>query len=396
MFNKYMYELGSRRSTIRELYEFGKRRAEVLGADSVFDFSIGNPSVPAPKKVRTTLVRLSLEQNSTAVHGYTSAQGLAEVRSKLAESLNQRFHTAIRPDNIYLTCGASSGLAITIKAMNEKSDEFVVLAPYFPEYEVYIKAAGGKVVSVPFVEGFLPDLGALEDAITPHTKAIIINSPNNPSGVVYSAAVLSSIASIVSRKADEFEHPIYVISDEPYRELVYDGVEVPFVMNYFNNCVICYSFSKSLSLPGERIGYVAVNPKADFGGELYSAIMGAGRALGYVCAPAIFQQVIGACCDVLPNLSSYSANRDALYSMLTEIGFECTLPSGAFYLFVKAPNGDSMEFSERAKEYGLLIVPGDDFMAKGYCRIAYCVDRDMIARSAVGFKELFQSYQGKR
>ena len=293
-----------------------------------------------------------------------------------------------------MTCGAAASLCITLRALNERSDEFVILAPYFPEYEVFIKSAGGTPIVVPFDEkDFTPNLAALENAITERTKAVIVNSPNNPSGVVYSAETIAKIAEILSKKSAFFSHPIFIISDEPYRELAYDQA-VPFTMIFYANTIVCYSFSKSLSLPGERIGYIAVSPRATRATDLYLALCGAGRSLGYVCAPSTYQFVIRECINALPDVESYRKNRDLLYSSLTEIGYDCVRPDGAFYLFVKSLEEDSVAFSERAKSLGLLLVAGDDFGAKGYVRIAYCVDFDMIKRSLPSFKKLYDSYRG--
>lgn len=393
MFCKDMYELGSKRSSIRELFEYGKKRAEQVGKQNVFDFSLGNPSTPAPDCVKAALVSLA-NSNPTALHGYTSAQGDKSVREAVAANLSRRFGVDLNSDLIYMTCGAAASLCITLRALTEEGDEYIVLAPYFPEYDVFIKSAGGKAVIVPFDDSnFKPDLTALENAITSRTKAVIVNSPNNPSGVVYDESTLKKIATILSKKSEQFGNPIFIISDEPYRELAYDQA-VPFTMLFYANTIVCYSFSKSLSLPGERIGYIAVSPRATRATDLYLALCGAGRSLGYVCAPSTYQFVIRECINALPDVESYRKNRDLLYSSLTEIGYDCVRPDGAFYLFVKSLEEDSVAFSERAKSLGLLLVAGDDFGAKGYVRIAYCVDFDMIKRSLPSFKKLYDSYRG--
>lgn len=392
MVNKDMYQLGSNRSEIRELFEFGKLRAKELGADKVYDFSLGNPNVPAPDAVNKTIKKLVDTLDGTSLHGYTSAQGDADVRKAIADNLNGKFNFNYTADNIYMTCGAAAGLAVSIRALCEDNDEFIVLAPHFPEYNVFIKAAGGKPVIVPFDGNFQPDLHALENAVTPRTKAIIINSPNNPCGVVYSRKTLTRIASLLNKFSAEYAHPIFIIADEPYRELVYDGTEVPFIPSIYADTILCYSFSKSLSLPGERIGYLAVNPDSHGACEIYSAILGAGRALGYVCAPVLFQRLVAECLDARPDISAYDRNRKLLFDALTETGFECVHPEGAFYLFVKAPDGNSREFSEIAKRRGLLIVAGDDFSASGWVRIAYCVSKDTIIRSLPAFKALYEEY----
>lgn len=393
MFNQDMYKLGSHRSVIRELFEFGKKRMAEVGADKVYDFSLGNPNVPAPECVRQAILELTQRPDSTSLHGYTSAQGDAAVRKAVADSINRRFGAGVSPDAIYMTCGAAASLTITLNALNEGNDEFVLLAPYFPEYSVFVTAAGGKPVVVPFDKtDFSPDLAAFEKAVTPATKAVIVNSPNNPSGTVYSEKTLLAICDILRGKEAEFGRPIVLIADEPYRELVYGDVEVPYLMNLYDDTVVCYSYSKSLSLPGERIGYIALSPNlADVGG-VYAAVCGAGRALGYVCAPNLFQQVVAKCVDAVPDIAAYKRNRDLIYNALTEMGYECVRPDGAFYLFVKALEPDANAFADRAKNLGLLIVPGDDFGAKGYVRISYCVNYDMIKRSLPAFRELKESY----
>lgn len=392
MFNDYMLEIGSHLSTIRELHEFGAQRAEQLGRDSVYDFSIGNPSVPVPEGVREAILALACDKDSVAVHSYTTSQGSKEARSAIAKGIKSRFGTDISEDLIYMTCGASAGLAISINALCEAGDEFVLCAPYFPEYAVYVRSAGGKSVTVPFEPNFDIDLAALESVVTPRTKAVVINSPNNPSGKVYSRELIMKLSRILTRKSEEIGRPIFVIADEPYRELVYGDAEVPYMMNFYPHCLVCYSYSKTLSLPGERIGYIAVSPDAYKAHELYSAILGAGRALGYVCAPSLFQKVVAMCEGQKPDIQTYRENGSLLYNGLTEIGYECVHPDGAFYLFVKAPGGDSKEFSSRARNLGVLIVPGDDFAACGYCRVAYCVEKSVIQRALPLFKEIFESY----
>ena len=387
-----MYALGSKRSVIRELFEYGKIRAKQLGADKVFDFSIGNPSVPAPNCVNETITALVQNMDSTLLHGYTSAQGDENVRRAIAENLNKRYSTSFAANNIYMTCGAAAGLAISIRALCCDGDEFVILAPYFPEYNVFIKAAGGTPVTVGFDESFQIDFDALRGAITKRTKAVIVNSPNNPSGVVYSKETIEKLAKLLSERAAEYAHPIYIIADEPYRELVYDDVEVSFIPSYHADTLVCYSFSKTLSLPGERIGYIAVNPQASDAENVYFAVMGAGRALGYICAPALFQRVVAECIEARPNTLAYKENRDLLFDGLKNIGFECVHPNGAFYLFVKALEQSAEAFSDKAKAFGLLLVPGEDFAASGWVRVAYCVSKDMILRAMPYFKQLYDSY----
>lgn len=394
MYNKTMYELGSHRSVIRDLFEFGKKRAAEVGADKVYDFSLGNPNVPAPDGVKEAAERLLAMPDNTVLHGYTSAQGDAEVRKTVADSINERFGAGVSPDFIYMTCGAAASLTVTLNALYEDGDEFILLAPFFPEYSVFVKAAGGTPVVVPFDEKtFAPDLSALEKAVTPRTKGVIVNSPNNPSGTVYTRKTLDGIVSLLERKSAEYGRKIVLIADEPYRELVYDDIEVPYLPNLYPDTVVCYSYSKSLSLPGERIGYIAISPRMTEKENVYAAVCGAGRALGYVCAPSMFQRVAAACVNERPDITAYRRNRDLIYSALTEMGYDCVHPDGAFYLFVRSPEPDANAFSERAKTFGLLIVPGDTFGAPGYVRISYCVGRDMIERSLPAFRDLINTYK---
>ena len=394
MYNKTMYELGSHRSVIRDLFEFGKKRAAEVGADKVYDFSLGNPNVPAPDGVKEAAERLLAMPDNTVLHGYTSAQGDADVRKAVADNINARFGAGVSPDLIYMTCGAAASLTITLNALYEDGDEFILLAPFFPEYSVFVKAAGGTPVVVPFDEKtFAPDLSALEKAVTPRTKGVIVNSPNNPSGTVYTRKTLDSIVSLLERKSAEYGRKIVLIADEPYRELVYDDIEVPYLPNLYPDTVVCYSYSKSLSLPGERIGYIAISPRMTEKENVYAAVCGAGRALGYVCAPSMFQRVAAACVNERPDIAAYRRNRDLIYSALTEMGYDCVHPDGAFYLFVRSPEPDANAFSERAKTFGLLIVPGDTFGAPGYVRISYCVGRDMIERSLPAFRDLINTYK---
>ena len=394
LFNKDMVNYGTNRSSIRELFEFGKKRAAEVGADKVYDYSLGNPNVPAPESVREALKKLVAIPDSTLIHGYTSAPGNIQVRTAIANNIKNRFGVDMTPDYIYMTCGAAASLCITLKALYTPGSEYIVLAPFFPEYKVFIKSAGGTPVIVKYKEpSFAPDLDELKKAINTNTKAIIINSPNNPCGTVYSEETIIKITSLLKEKAKEYGHPIYIIADEPYREIVFGNITVPYIMNYYDDTVVCYSYSKSLSLPGERIGYIAVSPKAYEALSLYAGVCGAGRALGYVCAPSIWQNVIIECVNDLPNIKAYEDNRNLLYNSLTEIGYTCVRPDGAFYLFIKTLESDAQAFSNKAKEYGLLLVPGDDFGAKGYVRAAYCVSNDMIKRSIPAFKELYAAYK---
>ena len=393
LFNKDMVNYGTNRSSIRELFEFGKKRAQEVGADKVYDYSLGNPNVPAPESVRETLKKLVAIPDSTLIHGYTSAPGDIRVRKAIADSINKRFNVSMTPDYIYMTCGAAASLCITLKALNTENSEIIILAPFFPEYKVFTLSSGNIPKIVSYVEStFAPNMEELEKTINANTKAIIINSPNNPCGTVYSEETIISITSLLKKKAKEYGHPIFIIADEPYREIVFGDIKVPYIMNYYDDTIVCYSYSKSLSLPGERIGYIAVSPKAYEADSLYAGVCGAGRCLGYVCAPSIWQNVIIDCVNDLPNIKAYEDNRNLLYNSLTDIGYTCVRPDGAFYLFIKTLESDAKAFSNRAKEYGLLLVPGDDFGAKGYVRAAYCVSNDMIRRSIPAFKELYLSY----
>lgn len=387
--NEKMLSLGSKRSIIREIFEYSKVRSSEIGKDKVFDFSLGNPSVEPPEKVNQTVKNLLDTENSTLLHGYTSAQGDFSVRKAIADDINGNFGAGLSPDNIYMTCGAAASLTISLKAILNEGEECIVFAPFFTEYRVFIENAGGKIViSEPETKTFQIDAVDFEKRITEKTRAVIINSPNNPSGVVYGENTIKRVCGILKEKSEKYGKIIYLISDEPYRALVYGDVKVPYVMNYYNNVIVCYSFSKSLSLPGERIGYIAVNPKMKNADKVYLSVCGAGRSLGYVCAPSLFQQVIKHCLNITSDVSVYKENRDILYDNLTAYGYEIVKPDGAFYLFVKAPDGDAYKFYERAKKREVLVVPCDDFGVKGYVRIAYCVDKQRIINSLPSFKVL--------
>ena len=394
MINEKMYALGSKRSTIREIFEYAKTRSAQIGKENVFDFSIGNPSVPAPACVHATIKKLLEETPSVELHGYTSAQGGKDVRDTIAKNFTRRFGVPISGDDLYMTCGAAASLTITLKALACDGDEFIVLSPYFPEYKVFIENAGAKLVVVDCDKTtLLPDFDALQRAITPKTKGVLINSPNNPSGVVYGEKTIKKLADILAAKSEENGEPIYLISDEPYRELVYDkNTLVPCPMAYYANTIVCYSYSKSLSLPGERVGYIAISPKAEQAKALYAAVCGAGRSLGFVCAPALFQRVAAACDGQTADLNVYKKNRDLLYNALTKFGFTCVYPDGAFYLFMKSPEADAAAFCKRAKKYELLFVNGEDFGAKGFVRIAYCVQTEQIERALPLFENLAKEY----
>lgn len=391
--NKKNQSLGEKRSVIREIFEYAKIRAAQIGAENVFDFSIGNPSVPAPDCVNEAIHKIVNETPSVLLHGYTSAQGDFFVRKKIAEHINARFGTAVTADHLYMTCGAAASLTISIHAVSVPQEEFITFAPYFTEYKVFVEGADCKLKVLPSDKKFMPDFKALEEAITPRTRGIIYNSPNNPSGVVYDEETVKKLAALLEEKQKEFGKDIYLIADEPYRELVYDdSIKVPYAMNYYRNTLVCYSYSKSLSLPGERIGYIAVNPDMAGAKEVYAAICGAGRILGFVCAPSLMQRVISECVDKTADISVYKYNRDLFYDALTSYGYEVVKPDGAFYLFVKALEEDANAFCERAKKYELLLVPGDDFGVKGYVRIAYCVAPDKIRRALPAFEKLAKEY----
>ena len=393
--NQRMYGLGSKRSVIRETFEFGKKRAAEVGAENVYDFSLGNPSVSPPQIVEDTLLSLLKEEDATALHGYTSAQGDAGVRAAIADYICRTHGVACDPDFIYMTCGAAASLTISLCALCNAEDEVITFAPYFTEYKVFTETAGAKLVALASdPDTFQIDFSLLESALNEKTTAVLVNSPNNPSGVVYSEETVKKLAALLERKSVQYKKTIYLITDEPYRELVYGGVKVPYLTKYYRNTIVCYSYSKSLSLPGERIGYIFVNPTAENAKQLYLAVCGAGRALGYVCAPSLFQKMVARCQGVTSDVSVYEKNRDLLAGALREYGFSCVQPDGAFYLFVKSPEPDANAFCERAKEYNLLLVPGDDFGCSGYVRIAYCVSPDMIRRSLPEFKKLAGEYFG--
>ncbi len=394
MYNQEMYALGSKRSAIREIFEYAKKRGAEIGAENVFDFSIGNPSVPAPKEVNEAICRIVEQTPSVALHGYTSAQGDKAVRDKIAENYTRRFGVALSGDDLYMTCGAAASLTITLHALACEGDEFIVFAPFFPEYRIFIKGTGAKLTVLPSDEQtMLPDFVALERALNPHVKGVLINSPNNPSGVVYGEKTMEQLAGLLKRKSEEYGAPIYLISDEPYRELVYEKeTVVPSPMKYYNNTFVCYSYSKSLSLPGERVGYIAVSPTAEEAKALYAAVCGAGRILGFVCAPALFQRVAAECDGLTSHLEIYKHNRDLLYNGLTASGYQCIYPDGAFYLFVKALEEDAAAFCKKAREFELLLVDGGDFGAPGWVRVAYCVPTERIERALPLFKKLAESY----
>ena len=393
MINQKMQDLGAKRSSIRELFEYGKMRRAEVGAERVFDFSLGNPSVPAPKEVSEEMKRLLESMDSVMLHGYTSAEGDATVREKIADYINRTYGEEIAPECIYMTVGAAAALTISLHALVTDGEEVIAISPYFPEYKVFVEKSGAKFVSVAARDDFSLDIDAIREAINEKTAAIIINSPNNPTGAIYSEESIKELASMLREMNERLGKTVYLISDEPYRELVYDGANVPFVTRHYDESVICYSFSKSLSIPGERIGYILISPRIDNFKGVREAICGAGRALGFVCAPSMLQRLVAGCLGKTADISIYDKNRKLLLSALSEYGYTVIKPEGAFYLFIKSPSGDGREFSERAKALDILIVPSEDFGVAGYARLSYCVNTEMIERALPQFKKLIEGYK---
>lgn len=392
--NEKMQGLGTVRSAIRDLFEYGLKRKKEIGEEHVFDFSLGNPSVPAPEEVDGTIRLLLDTMDSVSLHGYTSAVGAEDVREKIASDIRSRFKAQVDKDDLYMTCGAAASLTITLNALYTPGSEYVAIAPYFPEYRVFSEATGAVFRTVePDIGDFQIDFDSLQKTVNAQTKAIILNSPNNPTGVVFTRKTLEKAADFLRDREKEYGHPIYLIADEPYRELVYEETEVPYLPNLYDDTIVCYSFSKSLSLPGERIGYIAVPKRVAEHDALFAAVAGAGRALGYVCAPSMMQRVVKECLGKTADLSVYKKNRDLLYNALTSYGYTCVYPDGAFYLFVKSPEPDAKAFAERAKKHELLIVPSDSFGCSGYVRLSYCVATEMIERSLPAFKKLIEEYR---
>ena len=390
--NQQMYQLGAKRNIMREIFEHGKRRAAIVGPENVLDFSLGNPSVAPPEQVNQSIRAILDGPEAASIHAYTSAQGDGTVREALSASLNRRFAAGCGPEHLYITVGAAAALCSCLYGLSCPGDEFIVVVPYFTEYRVFIESAGAAVVEVPAkAETFDLDLEALERAITHHTKGIIINSPNNPSGVVYPAETLAALGELLRRKRTELGQPIYLISDEPYREIVY-GAPAPWVPNFYENTLVCYSYSKSLSLPGERIGYVLVPPAVEEWQTVYAAIGGAGRSLGYVNAPSLFQRVAATCDGLTADLSVYERNRNLLYEGLTGMGYTCVKPEGTFYLMMKAPEPDAEAFCRRAMERDLLLAPTDTYGLPGYVRIAFCVDTATVEKALPVFAALAAEY----
>ena len=393
MLNETAYTLGSKRSVIRDLFEYGKARAAVVGPENVFDYSIGNPSIPSPPEVNETIRQVLADTDSLLVHGYTSAVGDFDTRKAISDDLNKRYAIQTRPEDFFIGCGAAPELVAVFHALSVPKGEVVAIAPYFPEYKPFVEGSGMKLKVVPPDEGsFQINFEALSKAITYDTQAIIINSPNNPSGVVYTAETLKKLSRLISDKVIDYGHTIYIVSDEPYRELAY-GVEVPWLPSIWSDTIVCYSYSKSLSLPGERIGYIYVPENCTRSSHLYAAIAGAARSCGHVCAPSLWQKVIARCTHLRPDLEAYDRNRKTLYEALTSYGYELAKPDGAFYLFIKAPGGDSIAFGDMAKDRDLLIVPGEGFGCPGWFRICYCVSEEQIRRSLPVFKALIEEMQ---
>ncbi len=394
MVSEKMYELGTKKSTIRTIFEFGRKRAAEVGEENIFDFSLGNPNVPTPEFVKNAVIDILQNCEPSAVHGYTVAPGNPQVREILAKSINERFNTNFAGKNIFITAGAAAAITISFKALAEPNDEFITFAPYFPEYKVFVESVGATLKVVPAQpKDWQIDFDAFEKMLTPNVKAVIINSPNNPSGAVYSVDTIKNLAQILKKKSAEFNREIFIISDEPYREIAY-GVEVPYVPNFYENTLVCYSYSKSFSLPGERIGYIVVpDSVADFG-KIFGAVAGAARVLTHVNAPSLWQLVIAKCAGKPSDISIYERNAKLLYEGLIAAGFECVKPQGAFYLFPKALEADDYAFCERAKKYDLLLVPGADFGCAGYFRAAYCIKTETIEKSLPLFKKLAAEYKG--
>ena len=391
MLSEYHIGLGRKKNCMRELAAFAGARKAQIGADKVFDFSLGNPSIPAPPCVNDAIREL-LELDSIEVHGYTTAAGLPSLRKAIADDFNARYGGDIRPERMYVICGAAAGLAICSKALVQPGEEAIAFAPFFTEYRVFVEGAGGVLVSVPPTAELQPDLEAFERALSEKTQMVIINTPNNPSGVVLTAETLTRLSDLLRAAEARYGHPIYLVSDEPYRELVYDGKPIPHPVNFYDDTIIDYSYSKSLSLPGERIGYLAVSSRMANGDEVYAAITGAARTCGYVNAPSLMQRVVEKCVGQTSDIAEYKINRDLLFNGLTELGFDCVFPDGAFYIFMKSPEPDAVAFSEKAKKYELILVPSNDFGVEGYVRLAYCVSSDTIRRSMPAFAQLAAEY----
>ena len=394
MISKKMENMVANSSAIRAMFEEGNRLAKIYGPENVYDFSLGNPNVPAPESIKQAIIEIVQEENPIKLHGYTNSNaGYSEVRQAVAESLNQRFGTSFGERNITMTVGAAGGLNVALKVLLNPGDEVIVFAPYFGEYRSYTNNFDGVLVEIsPNTETFQPKLDEFAEKITERTKAVIVNTPNNPTGVVYSEETIQKLAAIMKEKQEEYGHEIYLVSDEPYRELAYDGVEVPYLTKYYDNTIVCYSYSKSLSLPGERIGYLVIPDEVSESEKVNAAANVANRILGFVNAPTLQQKVVARCLNEETDLSYYNRNRETLYNGLIDCGFTCIKPEGAFYLFMKSPVENEKEFCEAAKEFNILIVPGSSFGCPGYVRIAYCVAYETIVNALPKFKELSKKY----
>ena len=394
MVNNKMYELGTKKSTIRTIFEFGRKRAAEVGEENVYDFSLGNPNVPTPGFIKDAAIDILTNMEPAAIHGYTVAPGNPQVRKALADSINSRFGMNITEKNLFMTAGAAASITICFKALSQPEDEYITFAPFFPEYRAFVESVGGKLVVVPAQpEDWQIDFAAFEKLVTSHTKAVIVNSPNNPSGAVYSETTIKKLAEILQAKEKEYNHPIFIIADEPYREIAFEGYTVPYIPKYYANTLVCYSYSKSFSLPGERIGYIVVpDSVADFE-KVYGAVAGAARVLTHVNAPSLWQLVVGRCADKPSDISTYVKNGQLLYQGLIDAGFDCVKPQGAFYLFPKCLEEDDYAFCKRAQKYDLLLVPGTDFGCPGYFRAAYCIKTETIEKSLPLFKKLAAEYK---
>lgn len=394
MVNNKMYELGTKKSTIRTIFEFGRKRAAEVGEENVYDFSLGNPNVPTPDFIKEAAVDILTNMEPSAIHGYTVAPGNPQVRKALADSINNRFGMHITEKNLFMTAGAAASITICFKALSQPEDEYITFAPFFPEYRAFVESVGGKLVVVPAQpEDWQIDFAAFERLVTNHTKAVIVNSPNNPSGAVYSEETIKKLAQILQAKEKEYHHPIFIIADEPYREIAFEGYTVPYIPKYYDNTLVCYSYSKSFSLPGERIGYIVVPDTVANFEKVYGAIAGAARVLTHVNAPSLWQLVVGRCANMPSDIGTYVKNGQLLYQGLVDAGFECVKPQGAFYLFPKCLEEDDYAFCEKARKYDLLLVPGTDFGCPGYFRAAYCIKTETIEKSLPLFKKLAAEYK---
>ena len=391
MFNRQAYEMGAAPNQIRQIFEYGRQQAKLIGTENVYDFSLGNPSIPAPASVNESIHRLLETESSIRIHGYTSGVGGDVLREAVARNLTKRFGVKAKMEDIFITCGAAPALESVLVALRTDKSEIVGIAPYFMEYKAFAEANGSKFVLVPAdLDKFQVNIPALAEAVNENTQAVILNSPNNPSGAILTEETLKAVAALLSERAKQYGHPIYIIADEPYRELVYDGAKVTFIPAVYRDTIVCYSWSKSLSMPGERIGYVYVPEEATDSHELFYAVAGAARASGHICAPSLIQRAVAENIDCMPDMEAYKVNRKLLYEGLTEIGYECVKPDGAFYLFVKTPGGDNSVFCEKAKAKNLLVVPSEPFGVEGYFRLGYCVAKETIERALPVFREVFR------